>query len=199
MYSRSKFSALLVAMSVGVTACASQSTYIPEERATATLGGRTAASYQLPSEGNEQGHVRVASYGTAKVKGDGSKRAIHLRLAISDSGAEPVVLNTTQQRLQLPNGRQLAPSHAVATSGTLPMLTIQPGTTETVDLYFDVPESSVPGRFDVIWRLRLGDQDVSRITPFDKVDIDPAVARQEAAEELMYWEPRYGYGFYHGW
>ena len=48
----------LIVLAAGVQACSSQSTYIPEERATATLGGRTAATYDLPSRQGQQGDIR---------------------------------------------------------------------------------------------------------------------------------------------
>jgi hypothetical protein len=171
--------------------CASQGAYVPEERATATLGGRTAASYRLPSDDDERGHVRVASYGVAKLKGEGSSKAIHLRLAVSDSGREPVTLDPAEQRLQLPDGRQLTPRYARVIGDAVAKVTVQPGTTQHVDLYFQMPEAVVPERFDVVWRVRIGEQVLSRITPFDKVDVDPAHARERAAEDIFYWQPSY--------
>ena len=176
---------------VAAQACASQAVYIPEERATATMEGRTAASYPLPSAENEQGHVRVASYGVSVAKNQESARLIHLRLAVSGSGKKPVTVIPDEQRLQLPNGRQLAPSYAHATAGSSPVVTVRPGTVQVLDLYFKLDESEVPSRFDVVWRMSLGDHVVSRITPFDKVSVDPAEARQEAADDMFHWEPRY--------
>src|SRR5687768_5486243 len=69
-------------VSASVAACASYSAYVPEERATTTLGGRTAAVYSLPSEGNPQGDLRVASYGISEITRNGkeSGKAIHVRM-----------------------------------------------------------------------------------------------------------------------
>jgi len=186
---------LLVAMT---TACASQGSYVPEERATATLGGRTAASYPLPTSQNEQVHVRVASYGITKLKSPGEPKAIHVRMAVADAGHEPLVVDTSEQRVQLPDGRQLAPTYASASMSAPPLVTVQPGSAQNVDLYFTIPDESDPSRFDAIWRVQLGNRTLSRITPFDKVAVDPAVAREEAAEDIMYGEP-YWYGYRWGW
>ena len=182
----------LMLILAGAQACGSTSTYIPEEKATATLGGRTAASYSLPSEQNEQGGLRLASYGVSKLEqknGDDSLKAIHLRLAVSDNGQEPMVLDTRAQRLQLPDGRQLAPAYVRARASAPPMIRVAPGSARTVDLYFplppDIAEEANPSQFDVIWRVRVGDQTVSQVTPFDQVSVDPAVARQELAEDIM--------------
>ena len=114
----------LMLLVAGVQACGSSSTYIPEEKATATLGGRTAASYALPSERNEQGGLRVASYGVSKLeqKGNDPLKAIHLRLAVSDNGEQPMVLDTRAQRLQLPDGRQLAPAYVRARASVPPLI-----------------------------------------------------------------------------
>ena len=96
----------LIVLLTGAHACASQSTYVPEERATATLGGRTAATYQLRSEKGDQGDIRLASYGVAKLKrGDeDSIKAIHLRVALSDSGRQPVVLDARRSDSSSPTG-----------------------------------------------------------------------------------------------
>jgi hypothetical protein len=194
----------LILVVLGAQACSSQSAYIPEERATSTLGGRTAASYALPSDQDQQGDLRVASYGVSKLErtsGD-SLEAIHLRLAVSDTGAQPMVLDTREQRLQLPDGRQLAPAYVSAKAGVPPLIRVMPGSARTVDLYFPIPldlvDESSPPQFDAIWRVRVGDDTVSQITPFDKVAVDPAVARQELAEDIVegdiytvdpYWGP----------
>jgi hypothetical protein len=192
---KSKTIMLAIALSAG---CGSQGAYVPEERATATLGGRTAAAYPLPTSQNQQVQVRVASYGVAELEGEGDRKALHLRMAVADAGKDPLVMNTSEQRVQLPDGRQLAPTWARATTSAPPLITVQPGTAQTIDLYFEIPEEADPSRFDAIWRVQLGNREMSRITPFDKVAVDPAVARAEAAEDLMYGPDYYGYGWY-GW
>jgi len=181
----------LILFAAGVAACGSTSTYIPEEQATATLGGRTAAAYSLPSNQNKQGGLRLASYGVSELKqnDDESLKAIHLRMAVSDSGTQPVTLDTREQRLQLPDGRQLAPAYATSKASAPPLIQVTPGSSRTVDLFFplppDIAEESNPGQFDVIWRVDVGNQTVTQVTPFDQVSVDPAVARQELAEDIM--------------
>jgi hypothetical protein len=181
----------LILFAAGAAACGSNSTYIPEERATATLGGRTAAAYALPSDRNKQGGLRLASYGMSELKqnDDESLKAIHLRMAVSDNGTQPVTLDTRQQRLQLPDGRQLAPAYATSRASVPPLIQVTPGSARTVDLFFplppDIAEESNPSQFDIIWRVDVGNQTVSQVTPFDQVSVDPAIARQELAEDIM--------------
>lgn len=180
-------------------ACASEKAYVPEQSATATLGGRTAAAYALPSEQNHQGDLRVASYGISDIERAGQKvKAVHLRLAVSGSGSHPLVLDVREQRLQLPDGRHLASAYASSAGKAIaPRLTIPPGSSRTVDLYFPLPRDLLdeddPPSFDVVWRIHVGDQVISRVTPFDQVEVDPAVARQRAAEELLYYPRGYWY------
>jgi hypothetical protein len=194
----------LILLGAAAAACASQSTYIPEERATATLGGRTAAVYGLPSQQGRQGDIRLASYGVAKFKygEDQSFKAIHLRLAVSDSGNESMVLDTRAQRLQLPDGRQIPAAYVASESSARPpLIQVSPGSARTVDLYFPIPQDltddeSSPPQFDVVWQVRVGSDTVSEITPFDQVAVDPAVARQELAEDVVndrvyYWGDPY--------
>lgn len=183
---------LMLLLAGAVQACGSSSTYIPEERATATLGGRTAASYALPSDRNQQGALRVASYGVSELKQNGDDdalKAIHLRMAVSDNSGQPMLVDTREQRLQLPDGRQLAPAYASAKASAPPVVRITPGSARTVDLFFPLPvdlaDEANPSQFDVIWRVQVGDQTVTRITPFDQVAVDPAIARQELAEDIM--------------
>jgi hypothetical protein len=194
----------LTLLLAAATACASQATYIPEERATATLGGRTAATYGLPSQQGRQGDIRLASYGVAKFKHseDESFKAIHLRLAVSDSGNQPMVLDTRAQRLQLPDGRQISAAYVGAEGNARPpLISVSPGSARTVDLYFPIPrdrsgDEASPPQFDVVWQVRVGGDTVSEITPFDQVAVDPAVARQELAEDVVndrvyYWGDPY--------
>ena len=195
---------LIVLVAGAHAACASQSTYVPEERATATLGGRTAATYALPSEQGTQGNLRLASHGVTKLKRgeDESLKAIHLRVALSDNGREPIVLDARAQRLQLPDGRKLSAAFIKSPLSAPPLIRVEPGSAQTVDLYFPIPrdllDQSSPPQFDVVWRVEVGNETVSNITPFDKVAVDPAEARLDLAEDIMqehvylidpYWGP----------
>ena len=184
---RHVFGILLLAVSA--SACGTSATYIPEQRATATLGGRTAAAYPLPSSQNHQGDLRVASFGVTELKRDSEEvPAIHLRLALADNGTQPIELDIREQRLQLPDGRFLAPASFAEKSVTQPLIVVAPGSSRNIDLFFPLPDDltddETPPQFDVVWRLRVGGQPMSRITPFDKVDVDPALARQELAEDI---------------
>jgi len=177
--------ALLV--SAALAACASRAAYVPEEHATATLGGRTAASYTLPSERDPRGNLRLASHGISKMKRNGveSGKAIHVRMAISHQGSGSMAVDARRQRLQLPDGRQLAPAYVASGRAAAP-ISVPPGTSRTIDLYFPIPNdlasAKSPYRFDVAWRVWTANGEISRVTPFDRVSVDPAAARARSSE-----------------
>jgi hypothetical protein len=186
-------------------ACSSHSAYIPEQSVKGTLDGRTAASYPLPAASNSQGDLRIASYGISELdrKGDDDAKAVHLRYAVSNHGNRPITLDLREQRIQLPDGRQITAAYASSSGQAMePTVGVHPGTSRSVDLYFPLPpdlfDAKEPPSFDVVWRMHVDAQTISQITPFDKVTVDPAVARQRAAEEVMlspngYWyDPVWG-------
>ena len=179
----------VIVLLAGVQACASESAYIPEYQANATLGGRTAATYAVASDKGKQGDVRMASYGIAKLRRNGEAiKAIHLRVAVTDFGHEPIVLDARLQQLKLPDGRSLAAGYIRSPRSAPPLIRVEPRSAQTVDLYFPIPqdllEEKGPPTFDVVWRVNVGDDTVTKVTPFDKVAVDPAQARLEAAEEV---------------
>jgi hypothetical protein len=152
----------------------------------------------------DQGDIRLASYGVTKLKRgeDESLKAIHLRVALADNGREPIVLDARAQRLQLPDGRQIPAAYVRSPLSAPPLIRVDPGSSQTVDLYFPIPadllDESSPPQFDVVWRVHVGNDTVTDITPFDKVAVDPAQARLELAEDVMqehvylidpYWGP----------
>jgi hypothetical protein len=56
-------------------------------------------------------------------------------------------------------------------------------------LFFPLPadagDEPSPSQFDVIWRVQVGNTTVTQITPFEQVSVDPAVARQRLADDIM--------------
>jgi len=182
---------LLAPVALLPLACAGYDPYIPEERATATLSGRTAASYSLPSDNNPQSDIRVASSGISNLeRRTGEKtKAVHVRLAIANHGAAPMSLDVRQQRIQLKDGTQIAPAAASSTTSSIPVVDVPTGSSRVVDMLFPIGEredEKQPSRFDVVWRVNLGNTSLLRVTPFDEVDIDPSIAQQDAARHWYY-------------
>lgn len=185
-----RYLAPLLLLAIG---CASPPAYIPEERSTTTLAGRTAAEYGIPSEADRRGDLRLASFGLVDAETKrGKTKAVHVRLSLAnDNGDGPMVIVTGDQRLQTADGQQLAPGYVQSDQDGLPVVSVQPGSSRTVDLFFAIPEryanGDKPPRFDVVWRVEYGGVLVTQVTPFERVSVDPAVASQQAAEAAAYY------------
>lgn len=186
-----------------LAACARYHPYIPEERATATLGGRTAATYPIPSDDAPMGDLRVASYGVAELlqeRTDRKVKALHVRLAVANNSATRIAINVEHQRIQLPDGRHVAPVLARSEAGRGPVVEVPPASSRALDMFFPFEriDSRQPPRFDVVWRVEVGNTPMLRVTPFDQVRFDPAVARQEALHDGFYgsywYDTRWGPG-----
>ena len=181
----------LIALIASAHACSSCSTYVPQQRVTGALSERTVAAHSSPSKRGEQDAIRLASYGLTKLEqaGEPPQDAIHLRVAISGNGNEPVTLDTGAQRLQLPNGRQISPARVESQADIPPLIRVEPGSARTVDLYFALPpdhreESSLP-QFGLAWTVVVGTEAVTHITPFDRLGIIPAVPGQELTQDIL--------------
>ena len=106
-----KWTAILPALVLA--GCAHEYTYQPTEHATGSIGGHVAADYQIPPAA-PQGDVRLASFGLgelAPVKGSSeSAPALHLRMVVSNNGAEPWSVDTRQQKLDIEGSGPIAPA-----------------------------------------------------------------------------------------
>lgn len=190
-----------------LAACASTPDYVPEESGVATLGGRTAALYRIPSEANVLASVRIASFGfvDAETKnGNGKKvRALHLRFDVSADGDQPVLVHTSRQVVEGPDGSKHLPGYVTTNAGEPPDLVVPPRSSRRIDFFYDVQpevaEKRDPKSFRLFWTVELGGQEYAQSTPFHEVAVDPAIAQQEAAQQLpYYWAAPY-YGPWYGW
>lgn len=166
---------LVVALIAG-GAC-SQYTFQPETNATATVRGRVAADYPLPSSSINHGDVRIASFGVSKIKraDETSYYALHVRMVVSNNGGQPWTLTTAQQRVQLHKGPTLAPAFARSDANDLAEVVVQPGSKRTLDLFYPLPRpeehaSRIP-EFDFLWRISADGHTVAERTPFERLAI----------------------------
>jgi hypothetical protein len=192
----SKWVATLSALTLA--ACAHEYTYQPAEHATGKIGGHVAADYQIPTAA-PQGDVRLASFGLgelAPAKGSNdSASALHLRMVVSNNGAQPWTVDTREQKLDIKGSHPTPPAFSTTSEGNadLPVVTVAPGSKRVIDLFFPLPPNqqsagSIP-EFDAIWNVHAGTQDVVERTPFDRLQIEPAYGPAVAPE----------YGFYGDW
>jgi hypothetical protein len=173
---------LLIAGGLLLAGCASPYVYQPEVQATATMRGTVAADYPLPSAAQQQGDVRVASFGVAKIKRTNAAtvRALQARLVVANNSNADWHLDTRQQEVILHDGRRLQPAYVYSDAGDVPLVTIPAGGKRAINLFYplpvDVDKAKRVPQFDLVWRIDAAGQQVAQRTPFQRLVIYPAYA-----------------------
>lgn len=194
----SRLGIALVALVAAAAGCSSaRYVYRPEENATARVSGHTAAYYHVPPQ-SPHGDVRVATLGIAKLEpqDEAGERihAMHVRLVVdNDDDVAAWQLDTRQQIGTLDHYGQSRPAFASASIGRPPIITIAPGASATIDLYYPLPESmqkasKVP-HFEVLWRVQTPEGAVAERTTFERLRIEPPLAPGYYAWDMGWWGP----------
>jgi len=163
-------------------ACASgRYIYEPEENATARISGRPAAYYPVPPQA-PRGDVRVATLGIAALQspdGQGpSVHVMHVRMIVDDN-ADTVAwqVDTREQLGGIGGYEQSRPAFASVNPGRAPVVTIAPGATATLDLFYPLPvdmqEASEVPRFELLWKLGTSGGPVAERATFERVPVEP--------------------------
>lgn len=201
---------------IALAACEPQYAYVPVTNAT-VIAGHVAADYPIPKEA-PRGDVRVASYGIADVGGSREHddrdrvRALHLRITIIDNGDRPWTMDTREQLVDLDGYGQSVAAYASANAGSAPpLITATPMGKRVVDLFFPLPPQLQRAErlptFDVVWKVRADDKDISERTPFERISVEPPPSYDPIYDygADYYWGPPYFYdplygnrGYYRG-
>jgi hypothetical protein len=174
---------VLFATLFGTVACASgRYIYEPEENATARISGRPAAYYPVPPQA-PRGDVRVATLGIATLQspsGHGpSVHVMHVRMIVDDN-ADTVAwqVDTREQLGGIGGFRQSRPAFASVSPGRPPVVTIAPGASATLDLFYPLPadmeEASEIPRFELLWKLGTSAGPVAERATFERLRIESA-------------------------
>ncbi len=194
-----------IAALLGAVGCSSaRYVYRPEENATARVSGKPAAFYAIPQE-SPHGEVRVATLGIAELQrtpdSEYRVRALHVRLVVDNNDdTAPWQVDTREQIATLDGYGPSRPAFAKATPGRTQrasMVTIAPGTSRTIDLYYPLPapmqQASKLPSFDVLWRVQTPESPVAERTSFERLRVEPPP--QPAYYGMDGWGPG-GYGSY---
>lgn len=192
--------ALVIVMTAG---CASgRYIYEPEENATARVSGRPAAYYPIPPQA-PRGGVRVATLGIAQLEprsGEGPRLHVMRARMIVDNNVDTVAwqVDTREQIGSIGGYGQSRPAFASTNPGRPPMVTIVPGTSATIDLYYPLPadmqEASEIPRFELLWKIGTSLGPVAERTTFERVRVEPAPPPGAYASG-EWWGPGW-YGWY---
>jgi hypothetical protein len=174
----SRTSALVLLVTAG---CASgRYLYEPEENATARVSGRPAAYYPVPPLA-PRGDLRVATLGIATLqspRGEGpSVHVMHLRMIVDDN-VDTVAwqVDTREQLGGIGGYGQGRPAFASVSGGRVPTVTIAPGASATLDLFYllpaDMQQASEIPRFELLWKLRTSEGPVAERTTFERIRVE---------------------------
>jgi hypothetical protein len=158
-------------LALGVASC-NQYIYQPEENATAQMGGRTAAIYQIPPE-RPRGTVRVAGYGV-----NSKARVLHVRMVVENNAlGENWAVDPHQLHVELRGMAAVEPVQVVSDSGETQLINVPPRGRRTVDLFYPLPPeaykaSKIPA-FDFVWQVQTPGRTVAERTPFERLEIVP--------------------------
>jgi hypothetical protein len=159
--------------------------YWPEGTSGTRIAGRPAALYGVP-RGSPRGSLRVAALGVATLepRDDAAARirTMHVRMiASNDDDAGPWWLDTRSQIGGLDGFGRSRPAFAWSSAGRPPAVSVPPGSSASVDLYYPLPEDmqsadEIP-QFDVAWEVQTPAGVVAERTAFARVAVEaPAPA-----------------------
>ena len=191
-----------------VTACGSGVyAFVPAGSATSQVYGHSAAQYAIPPQ-SPHGAISVASYGVEPVSPgdapDASMSALHIRVQISNTSAQPWTFETPEQQIVIAERGSSTPAFASAGPGGSgpPSVSIAPQSTRIVDLFFPLPDdmqqsSAIPG-FQLTSHVHTDAGIVAETTPFERleVDDDSAYAYDNSAPQGAYLPYAYGYDYW---
>jgi hypothetical protein len=174
--------------------------YEPAEQANATLGGRTAAHYEIPAEA-PAGDVRVTSFGITEVApaGGGPRmHVLHARMVVANnSDAAPWSVDTREQFAWIPGEGKSRPAFVNSDDHGAPVLMVAQSQQRMIDLYYPLPvnvksEDKLAG-FDLLWQVTTGRRVVAERTPFERLQIEPVYATGYDYSFALGWGPYWWY------
>jgi hypothetical protein len=180
-YSAARFGIALAALPCGAGCSTALHAQRPDENGTTSASARPAAYYEIPAR-RPHGDVRVATLGVATLepRGDDTDRvqAMHVRLiADNNDDAAAWQIDTREQTTALDGYGQSRPAFASASVGRPPLVTVVPGDSTTIDLYYPLPSplqraAGIP-HVDVVWRVQTPEGLATRRTTFDALHVEP--------------------------
>lgn len=141
-------------------------------------GGPAVATYNIPLPASPLGQVSVMSKGIEDVKArdsDTAVSALHLQMTVvNEKGAQPWVVDPRNLIVEIEGDGSLHTTLVNTPGEVLPLINVVPGETQTIDLYFVLPDDyktamRIPG-FTFKWQVRTDhEQLVAENTPFAQI------------------------------
>lgn len=193
---------LLLGFSVGVAlSCATADRYLyrPTELATATTDGYPTARYPVPPE-QPRGEVYVTSFGPSEAQvAKGQKtELLAVRMAVNNNNGDgPWTVDTRQQLAELPGEGESRPAYVNTGASGSPLINVQPGARQVIDLYYVLPPGYGPERlrsFSVLWSVQTSRRVVAGRTEFARERLEPPPPAYHTSVSLgLGWGPFWWY------
>ena len=183
---------MVAVLSVTMASCAGTPRFVyePRDHALADEAGLVAAQYAIPAE-SPRGALRLASFGVTEVSMLGRSRpALHVRVILSNGGAETWTVDAREITLALPGRSPTPPGLVNADVRELPVARVPRGGAVAFDLFYPLPRNASARRvpaFEVHWVVRTEAGPVAGATTFDRQTLDDAPPLQLAAGHWHYW------------
>jgi hypothetical protein len=142
--------------------------------------------------------VRVATLGIATIAprsrdDDTQTRALHVRLMVDHYEGAPWQVDTRHQIASMVGRGQSRPAFAASTVGQPPVLTIQPGASVRIDLYYPLPKvmqrvTYIP-RLEVAWQLSSAEGLIEEHTVFTDLRGERPAPTDMYAWDRGWWGP----------
>jgi hypothetical protein len=187
---------LLLAFLSFASGCATGA-YVHRFEESATAPGVTPGSYRVPAR-SPQGEVRVATLGIATIAprsrdDDSRTHAVHVRLSVDHWEGAPWQVDTRHQIASMIGRGQSRPAFAASSVGQPPVVTIQPGASVRIDLYYPLPKvmqtvTYIP-RLEVAWELSSPEGPVQEQTVFTDLRDERPAPTDLYAWDRGWWGP----------
>jgi hypothetical protein len=145
-----------------------------------------------------QGEVRVATLGIATIaprsRDDDSRTpAVHVRLEVDHYAGAPWQVDTRQQIASMTGRGQSRPAFASSSAGQPPVVTIAPGASVRIDLYYVLPRvmqkvTYIP-RLELAWQMSSPEGLVQERMAFTDLRREPPAPRELYAWDRGWWGP----------
>jgi hypothetical protein len=158
--------------------CANPYIWVPTERSNSKLAesGLPAANYAVPTVA-PRGSVEVGTLGTKHMPQLGDRKAVVVRMIVTNNGDVPWKVDVRNQMLTFATGLRVAPDLAYASKlEPPPELTVPPRDRVSIDLLYVVPSGGKPlEHFELAWSVDMQREVSSDRTDFRRVNTEPPV------------------------
>jgi hypothetical protein len=193
----SRLGLALVALSTTAACSSGHSFNRPDESPVGRVFGEKGGAYRVPSK-SPHGEVRIAALGIAMLAprdhDDARTRAMHVRLVADNvDDSAPWQLDTRQQIGSMKGYGQSRSAYTASSVGHPPVVTVDPGTSALIDLYYPLPASmqrvTIVTQFELLWHVTTPAGGTVQRAAFHDLRVEKPAAGDYYAWDMGWWGP----------